>query len=121
MSCIDILMEMFYPRFQPPKETGHRVHRSAFAGLPRFIEPKKPHGRPKRDENALCPSEERAYNILWRKGKAMTSNELAPLMKMTTNHCGILLTSLYKKGKLSRVKYSKPGTRFYRYTVKEES
>lgn len=119
MNCIEILMDMFYSRPMLPEGKG-RVHRSAFAGEPRFIETKK-HERKRKDPDAMTATEEKAYNILWRKQKPMTSVELAPLMKMTKNHCGILLTSLYRKGKLNRVQYKKPGTRYYRYTVKEES
>lgn len=119
MNCIDILMEMFYPRFQPPKSMGTIKHKIGFSGQPRYTAPSRP-PKEERDPDRLTPSEDKAFNILWRKDKPMTSRELAPFMKMTDNHCGILLTSLYKKGKLNRVKYTKPGTRFFRYTVKED-
>lgn len=114
------LMDLFYPPFVPPKSTGKITHKIGFYGQPRYKAPAKP-PKEERDPDRLTSTEEKAYNILWRKAKPMTSVELAPFMKMTQNHCGILLTSLYRKGKLNRVLYKKPGTRFYRYTVKDDN
>lgn len=58
--------------------------------------------------------------ILKRKDRPMTSMELEQLTGMTRNHCGIILTALFNKGYLNRVKCHKPGTRFYKYMVKNE-
>lgn len=114
------LMDLFYPPFTPPKTISKRTHKIGFDGQPRYTPPPKP-PKEERDPDTLNPSEEKALKILQRKAKPMTSSELAPLIKMTQNHAGIILTSLYKKGKLKRTKYHKPGTRFYRYILKEKS
>lgn len=113
------LMDLFYPVFTPPPEIGSTVHRIGFSSERRYVEPKV-HPRKAKNPDLPNASEEKALKILKRKGVPMTSHELAPLIKMTQNHAGILLTSLFKKGKLTRQKFHKPGTRYYRYSVKEE-
>lgn len=113
------LMDLFYPPFVPPKVIRKFTHKIGFEGQPRYVAPKKP-PKEERDPDALTPSEEKAYHVLWRKGVPMSSFELAPLIEMSRNHAGVILASLHKKGKLSRVQYRKPGIRFFRYTVKEE-
>ena len=114
------LQEMLYGTFTPPPEIGHRVHRSLFAGEPRFIEPKRK-DKPARDPNAMTASEELALKIMRRQKAPITTVEFGPLLKMSKNHAGILLTSLYRKGYLSRTQHRKPGTRYYKYSVKEQS
>lgn len=114
------LMDLFYPAFVPPTSVSTVVHKIGFSSERRYVEP-KPHPKRVKDPDAPNASEDKALKILKRKAVPMTSSELAPLMKMTHNHAGILLTSLFKKGKLSRVKFQKPGTRYYRYTVADES
>ena len=113
------LMELFYPPFTPPPEISHRVHRSLFAGEPRFIEPKHK-SKPRKDPNELTASEALALKIMRQQEAPITTGDFGLLINMTQNHAGILLTTLYRKGYLNRTKHRKPGTSFYKYIVKEE-
>ena len=109
------LTEILFGSYTPPAIPG-RVHRSGISG-PRYVPPKPRAPRVNFGQNT---SEQVILGILKREDRPLTSMELEPMTGMTRNHCGIILTSLFKKGYVKRVKCFKPGTRFYKYMVKDE-
>lgn len=114
------LMNMFYPPFVAPKVIRSIIHRAGFSGHSPYVPPLK-NEREKADPNAPTKTELKALSVMRKKSKPMTSVSLAPLMGMTRNHCGILLGALFKKGLVTRVKQTKPGTRYYVYSVKDQA
>lgn len=110
------LQTILYGDFTPPPELGSRVHRIGLAGIRRY-EPPKP--RAKVDRTDSKRSEERVLKAVKAAGVPVTSVEVAAKVRMTRNHCGIVLGKLFEQGLLKRTKHIKPGTRFFKYTAVE--
>ena len=71
-----------------------------------------------RDPNVLKDSEKRMLQIV-RCNNGVTGIQAASKTKWTANHCSMLLTSLYRKHLITRVKHSESGTRWYTYHARK--
>lgn len=112
-----MLQTILFGTWMPPEGTTSRVHRVGLSDGTRY-EPPKIHPRFNRNALGLTPSEQKAYEILQRAIKPVTSVTLAKKMKMTSNVCATFLATLYKNGLATRQKMSMNGTRLYYYEPK---
>lgn len=110
------LQTILFGDFTPPPQISSRVHRIGFAGKFGYVPPKP---RAKVDRSDPNPSEVRVLKAVKAAGVPVTSGDIALKVKMTQNHCGIVLGRLFNQGLVKRTKHTKPGTRFYRYTIAE--
>ncbi len=108
------LQQILSGTFVPPTATKTRVHRCGFDDMPKYVEPPP---RAQRDAGALNIAERLVLKEAVKLGEPVTSPEMAALTNMAQSYCSILLSSLYKKGRMTRTAHKKPGTRFYSYTV----
>lgn len=83
----------------------------------RYIAPKKPVKPENKEINAnnATMSESVVLKIINKSDKPISANEMAKKTKWTRNHCSILMGSLFKKGKIRRLKEYGHGTRWYIY------
>lgn len=118
------LQEILYGAFEPPKAIKTTTHRIGFAGSSRYIAPSNPvtirKMERKKNPSALNPSEERLLKLLKQQVKPVSAVDLEKKLPWTRNHCSIILTAVFKKGFLNRVRISRNGTRLFLYTVKKE-
>ena len=70
--------------------------------------------KPVKDPNALKPSERRILQII-KCNNGLTGIDVASKTKWTANHCSMILTTLYRRGLIKRVKRTAPNIRFYVY------
>ena len=94
------------------------VTRSYRIGIrdPRFVrkeEPIKP-AKPVKDPSKLKDSEKRVLQIV-NCNKGVTGIDVAKKTKWTSNHCSMILTALFRRGLIKRVKRTAPNIRFYEY------
>lgn len=116
------LQKIFYGDFVPPKEVDVRKHRIGLSGGHRYIPPAKPMIVTQRERNGgLNLSEKKMLDYVTKVGKETNAVEAMAKLKMTRNHCGILLTKLFELGYLKRHKIKYKGTRMYMYSLKEKS
>ena len=71
-----------------------------------------------KDPNALKDSEKRVLQIV-RCNNGITGIQAASKTKWTANHCSMILTSLYRKNLITRVKHKESGTRWYVYHARK--
>ena len=71
--------------------------------------------KPAKDPNALKASERRIVQIV-QCNKGVTGVDVAQKTKWTSNHCSMILTVLFKRGLIKRVKRTAPNIRFYEYS-----
>ena len=114
------LQVMFYGQFVKPPVVETRVHRIGFASHKPYIPPVIK-ARPQKSKDEMNLSEKRMFSFLKKQAEPISSFDIAPKLGMTRNHCGILLTSLFRRGLLVRTKATKSNTRFYMYKVKDAS
>lgn len=115
------LQKIFYGEFIPPQEINVRKHRIGLAGGHRYIPPVKPLIVRQREKNGgLNLSEKKMLDFVKRIGRETNAVEAMEKLKMTRNHCGILLTKLFELGHLKRHRVKYKGTRMYMYSLKEE-
>ena len=70
--------------------------------------------KPVKDPNALKASERRILQIV-QCNKGVTGVDVAQKTKWTSNHCSMILTMLFTRGLIKRVKRTAPNIRFYEY------
>ena len=70
--------------------------------------------KPVKDPNALKASERRILQIV-QCNKGVTGVDVAQKTKWTQNHCSMILTALFRRGLIKRVKRTAPNIRFYEY------
>lgn len=73
-----------------------------------------------RRKDGLSEGEEAVIKVVRNIGRA-TGVDVASNTSWTRNHCSMLLTSLFRKGKLGRSKERSNGTRWYVYYLKDGS
>lgn len=113
------LQELFYGTFIPPEGAAIRSHRIGLSGGRHYMPP--PPKNAHLDKNGLNATERVVLKELSKKGKTTSSAELSKTLKMTRNHCSIILGELFKKGFVTRYKVQANGTRFFMYRSKEQS
>lgn len=69
---------------------------------------------PPKDPNRLKDSEKRVLMIV-KCNNGVTGIDVAKKTKWTQNHCSMILTELYRKHLVRRVKRTGPHIRFYEY------
>ena len=70
--------------------------------------------KPVKDPNALKPSERRILQIV-QCNNGVTGVDVSQKTKWTQNHCSMILTALFRRGLIKRVKRTGPNIRFYEY------
>lgn len=90
------------------------------SNLPKYREPRK------RDYNAKKPgghpiTHGECLKVLAKFPNGATSCDISQKTKYTRNHCGIILTALWKRGVVRRVREMSGNVRFYRYFIKEKA
>ena len=70
--------------------------------------------KPVKDPNKLRPSERRILQIV-QCNNGVTGTDVAQKTKWTQNHCSMILTALFRRGLIKRVKRTAPNIRFYEY------
>ena len=70
--------------------------------------------QPVKDPNKLKDSEKRVLQIV-QCNKGVTGVDVAKKTKWTSNHCSMILTTLFKRGLIKRVKRTAPNIRFFVY------
>ncbi len=117
MNTIQMLNAMFgygIPTFdiEPGRTQTHRI------GVrdPRFARKEEPVRPPKtvKDPNKLKASERRILQIV-QCNNGVTGTDVAQKTKWTQNHCSMILTALFRRGLIKRVKRTAPNIRFYEY------
>ena len=67
-----------------------------------------------KDPNKLKASERRILQIV-QCNNGVTGVDVAQKTKWTQNHCSMILTALFRRGLIKRVKRTAPNIRFYEY------
>lgn len=67
-----------------------------------------------KDPNKLKASERRILQIV-QCNKGVTCVDVSKKTKWTSNHCSMILTALFRRGLIRRVKRTAPNIRFYVY------
>ena len=67
-----------------------------------------------KDPNKLKASERRILQIV-QCNNGVTGIDVAQKTKWTQNHCSMILTALFRRGLIKRVKRTAPNIRFYEY------
>ena len=70
--------------------------------------------KPVKDPNQLKSSERRILQIV-QCNNGVTGVDVAQKTKWTQNHCSMILTALFRRGLIKRVKRTAPNIRFYEY------
>ena len=70
--------------------------------------------KPIKDPNKLKASERRILQIV-QCNNGVTGTDVAQKTKWTQNHCSMILTALFRRGLIKRVKRTAPNIRFYEY------
>ena len=111
-----VLQEILFGTYTPPN-TPSRVHRIGFAGSDRYkqVIDKRKFKTP----DGMNRAQLDMYKRLKKQVRYVSADDMGKKMKMTRNHAGMLLGSLFKMGKVNRYKVSANGTRFYMYQAKD--
>ena len=119
MSGLQILNNMFGYNTPLPDAPITRTHRIGVRD-PRFARKEEPVRPPKpvKDPNKLKASERRILQIV-QCNKGVTCVDVSKKTKWTLNHCSMILTALFRRGLIKRVKRTAPNIRFYVYYKKE--
>lgn len=111
------LESIFFGEFIPPKDAKVRSHRIGLhSNVFRYVPPTKA-VREKRESSDA--SANLVLEALAKLGNSATSVDIAQLVDMTRNHCGIILTKLYRKNVLNRKKKVIGNVRLFVYSLKE--
>ena len=70
--------------------------------------------KPVKDPNKLKASERRILQIV-QCNNGVTGTDVAQKTKWTQNHCSMILTALFRRGLIKRVKRTAPNICFYEY------
>jgi hypothetical protein len=116
------LTELFYGKFVPPTVAKVRKHKVGLLDGNRYKPPKKVQKimQAKSPEDLLTPAAKKMLKILRQQKDYISCLDMELKCGYTRNHCNIILCSLYKAGFASRIKKTKPGTRYYIYKAKEQ-
>lgn len=116
------LTEMFYGKFVPPLAINIRKHKVGLLGGAPYVPPKKVQKiiEAKSSKDLLTPAAKKMLKILRQQVDYISCCEMEKKCGYTRNHCNIILCSLYKAGFATRMKKTKPGTRYYVYKAKEQ-
>jgi len=71
-----------------------------------------------KDPNKLKDSEKRVLMIV-KCNNGVTGIDVSKKTSWTSNHCSMILTALFRRGLICRVKQTGEGTRWYKYYKKE--
>ena len=74
--------------------------------------------RPVKDPKILKDSEKIILKIV-NKGEGLTGVEVSKKTRWTANHCSMILTSLYRRGLITRTKQKDAGTRWFVYHARK--
>ena len=74
--------------------------------------------RPAKDPSALKDSEKLILKIVQRND-GITGIEMSKKTKWTANHCSMILTTLFRRGLITRTKQKDAGTRWYIYHARK--
>jgi DNA-binding MarR family transcriptional regulator len=124
MNGIHVLNNMFgynTPIPDAPVTRQHRigVYTSGYARTDKDAEREKQRKVvPPKDPNALKDSEKRILMIV-KCNNGITAIDAANKTKWTTNHCSMILTALFRKKLITRIKHSQSGTRWYAYHARK--
>lgn len=111
------LESIFFGEFVPPKDAKVRSHRIGLhSNVFRYVPPTKA-VREKREGSDA--SANLVLEAVAKLGNSATSVDIAQLVDMTRNHCGIILTKLYRKNVLNRKKKVIGNVRLFVYSLKE--
>lgn len=115
--CKD-LENILFGSFVPPKEESVRSHRIGLTSTKyRYSPPRKTIRVAK---NSRCSSETIILDAIKKCNGSATSVDIAKIVDMTRNHCGIILTKLYRKSVLNRRKTVIKNIRIFVYSFKGE-
>lgn len=115
--CKD-LENILFGSFVPPKDAPVRSHRIGLTSTKfRYSPPRKTIRAPKTSQ---CSSETIILDAIKKCNGSATSVDIAKIVDMTRNHCGIILTKLYRKNALNRRKAVVKNIRIFVYSLKEE-
>lgn len=113
-----MLQEILFGTFEPPENAKSRIHKIGLSGGRPYIPPVP---RPSSlDKDGLGATEKVVLKALQKKHKTLSSAELSKIVRMTRNHCSIILNSLFQKGLVTRYKVSQNSTRFFMYELKDQ-
>lgn len=124
MNGLQILNKMFGYNTSIPNVPVTRTHRIGVYSSgykrtdkdeERLIQQKQ---RKIKDPDKLGPSEKRVFQIV-QCNNGVTGVDVSKKTKWTSNHCSMILSALYKRGLIKRVKRTSPNIRFYVYYKKE--
>lgn len=73
--------------------------------------------KPIKDPNVLKDSEKIILKIV-TKGEGLTGVDVSKKTRWTANHCSMILTALFRRGLITRIKQKDAGTRWYVYARK---
>ena len=111
LESIVSLQELFYGKWTPPESYSTRSHRIGLHSMYRYEPPKpRPKIKPKPRE-----SENKILEIMKATKKPFSPMDMEKKTPWTRNHCGIIMSSLYKQGFLKRRKVALGNTRHYVY------
>ena len=71
-----------------------------------------------KDPNVLKDSEKLILKIV-NRSEGLTGVDVSKKTKWTANHCSMLLTSLFRRGLITRTKQKESGTRWYVYHARK--
>ena len=71
-----------------------------------------------KDPNKLKDSEKRMLAIV-KCNNGITGVDAASKTEWTANHCSMILTSLFRRGLITRIKLKESGTRWYVYHARK--
>ena len=112
-----LLETILFGTWTPPEVTKTISHRIGMCGGNRYTPSSK---RVYKTEDGLNASEHLIMEMMRRYCKHLGAADMAPIVDMTTNHCGMTLAGLYKKKLLKRYKVRKNGTSLFMYCLKED-
>ena len=120
MSGLQILNNMFGYNTPIPDAPITRTHRIGVysSGYKRTDKDEErlaqQKAKPVKDPNKLKASERRILQIV-QCNNGVTGTDVAQKTKWTQNHCSMILTALFRRGLIKRVKRTAPNIRFYEY------
>ena len=124
MNSLQILNNMFGYNTPIPDAPTTRQHRIGVysSGYKRNDKEEERHkqqraAKPK-DPNKLKDSEKRMLAIV-QCNNGITGIEASTKTKWTANHCSMILTSLFRRGLITRIKVKESGTRWYVYHARK--
>ena len=104
-----------YPLHVPDAPITNR-HRIGFHNQPKYIPPKE---RQRKPQDRTTERQCRVWAVLIKQKEPVCAADLCAKVGYTRNHCSIVLTELFRSGKVNRIAQRVGKTRSFFYTVKE--